>query len=90
MRKQIIAIWDNVAEDIAGQLLLFPHEAPAIRFFTDVATMPDSQVARHVADYDLVRLGYLEEDGTITPGGRETILTGAAWAATQQTNANKE
>lgn len=82
MHKQIFAVYDNVAEAILGGLHLFPHKAPAIRMYSDIATMQDSQVARHPNDFDLLLLGVIDEDGTII-ATKEIILTGATWAAAQ-------
>lgn len=82
MPKGIYAIFDNVADAIIGGLHLHPHGAPAIRMFSDVALMPDSQIGRHPNDFDLLRLGQLNEDSTITPE-KEVIMTGANWSAAQ-------
>lgn len=82
MPKQIYAIYDNVAESIIGGLHLHPHPAPAIRMFGDVAALPNSQIGLHPADFDLQLLGTLNDDNSITPH-KETILTGATWAAAQ-------
>lgn len=80
----IYAIWDNISMMIIGQLMIFKHPAAAIRTFSDIAQGQDSQVGRHINDYDLVQLGYLTEQGEITPLlPRETIITGKAWAAAQ-------
>lgn len=78
----IYAIYDNVAQAIIGGLHIQPHAAPAIRMFGDVAALPNSSIGLHPADFDLVQLGVLNEDNTITPQ-KEIILTGANWAAAQ-------
>lgn len=81
MRRAIYVITDNKAQDIVGPVLhTMAHEAVAIRLFVDVATSPNSGIAKHPADFQLERLGYLEEDLSITPD-RRIILTGSAWAA---------
>lgn len=85
MPRQIYAIYDNVSQDIIGGLHLHPHQAPAIRMFSDVATMPNSQIALHPADFDLVLLGTLNDDCSITADRKKIpIMTGANWAAAQQ------
>jgi hypothetical protein len=81
--KLIIAIVDNVAADLAGPLTLHGHDATAIRFFSDVATHPESQVGKHINDFDLVQLGFLTDELEIVPDKR-VILTGSQWAAAQQ------
>lgn len=85
MPRQIYAIYDNVAEQIIGGLHLHPHQAPAIRMFGDVANLPNSQIALHPADFDLLLLGTLLDDNTIEASKRSIpIITGAAWSAAQQ------
>lgn len=75
MPRKIIAIWDKVANDVGGQLVMFNHDAPAIRFFEDVYT-GNRSVSEHAADYQLVELGVLDDDGTIIAGKR-VILEGS-------------
>lgn len=83
--KKIIAIQDDLANDLAGPVILIRHDAEAIRYFGDVASHPESQVGRHVEDYQLVELGVLDDDLTIISGKR-TILTGAQWKAAIEAN----
>lgn len=83
MLKRIYAIYDNVAEAIIGGLHLHSNAAPAIRMFGDVALMPNSSVQLHPSDFDLIQLGTIQEDGTITESTRTLVLTGATWAAAQ-------
>lgn len=80
--KLIYAVRDVVAGSIIGMLQMFPHDAPAIRFFGDVLSMPDSQLGKHPADYELIELGSVEDFGTVD--GKEcprVVLTGSAWKA---------
>lgn len=80
---QIYAIYDNVAQQITGHLIVMRAHAAAIRMFTDVAKDPQTSLSRHTQDYDLVQLGHLTLDNTIVPD-YQIILTGKAWQATQQ------
>lgn len=86
--KGIYAIYDTKAQDLLGPPTLFAHAAPAVRWFGDVATLPDSQVGKHIHDFELVRLGYydldLDADKPFIAPDFEVILTGTAWAAAQQ------
>lgn len=85
MPRQIYAVYDNVAEEIVGGLHLHPHQAPAIRMFSDVAKLPNSQIGLHPADFDLLLLGTLLDDNTIESAKKNIpIITGAAWLAAQQ------
>lgn len=79
----IYAIYDTVASQITGGLYFYKHEAAAVRFFSDVATMDKSQVSQHTADYELVRLGYITEDNKTIVADYAVVLTGAKWLAAQ-------
>lgn len=81
--RHIYALYDNVAQAIVGGLILHYHDAPAIRNYSDIANIPGSTVGEHPGDYDLLDLGTLNEDATITAEKR-TVLTGAAWVAAQK------
>lgn len=84
MRTGIYAIYDKMAQAIVGGLYLFKADAPATRFFTDVIALPDSQIGKHVDDYELVQLGFLASDDEVDgceqlePAYR-IVLTGSAW-----------
>lgn len=60
MERKLCAIYDKVAEDIAGQPVLFKHDAPAIRFFEDVYNN-NQQISQHPQDYDLICLATISE-----------------------------
>jgi len=80
MTSGIYAVLDLIAGQIIGGLWLHRHEAAAIRMFSDVAGDPQSFIAKHPADFNLVRLGYLSEDHELVPEFT-TVLTGATWLA---------
>lgn len=82
----IYAIRDLVANSLLGGLHLFRHPAPAVRFFGDIAADQQTMIARHPQDYDLIRIGALDEDTfVVTPLPiPEVIITGAAYVAAQQ------
>lgn len=83
MPRILIAIEDRVAHDIVGPIQIFPHAAPALRMFGDVAADNRTQIATHVEDHDLVQLGILNDDLTVT-AQREILITGAQWKALNQ------
>lgn len=93
-RLLITAIYDNVARAIVGPLQVFPHNAPAIRMFSDVALDKRTQIGQHPEDYDLILLGFLEEDegaphiDACTDPLGHAVITGANWVAAQ--NAKQE
>lgn len=80
----IYGVFDRVAGSVTGGLMLFAADAVAVRTFGDICRDPNTMMARHPNDYDLVRLGILADNGEI--GGVEftTVITGAAFAATQE------
>lgn len=80
--KIIYAIWDNVADDILGSLHIHKHEAAAIRFYGDIATLQDSIIGKHPEDFDLVQLGHINKHGRLVGEFRQ-VLTGVQWAAAQ-------
>lgn len=82
--KRIYAIRDNVAEAF-GPLMTFPHDAPAIRAFSDVAADPNTQVGRHPSDFELVELGILDDQAgeVVAQVPARTVITGVVWQASQ-------
>lgn len=84
--KQIYALRDTLAGSIVGGLFLHPHDAPAIRFFGDVASDQQTMIARHINEHELIMLGTLDEEtGDIAPEVPvRLVITGAAWKAAQQ------
>lgn len=83
MRTGIYAIYDIVAEMFIGGLQLHKSEAAAVRVFDDLARDPQTGISRHTADYNLLFLGWLEEDQCITPDdsvhGPTITLAGKQW-----------
>lgn len=81
--KKLIAIYDRLANDIVGPITIHKSDASAIRLFSDVASHPDSQVAKHIEDYELIEVGTISEEMVCTtalPDGHvRVILTGTQW-----------
>lgn len=80
--KRIYAIRDVVAQAFVGILHQFPHDAPAVRLFSDVARDEQTIIGKHPEDYELWCLGELQDDGCIMPEV-VVVLTGSAWKAAQ-------
>lgn len=83
----IYAIIDVLAQSIVGMLSIHKHDAPAIRLFGDIASDPNSMIARHPQDFNLVRLGYITEHNHIH-AEYDLIMTGTTWAAAQTPKEN--
>lgn len=80
--KMLYTIRDVVAESI-GPIVLFAADAAAVRMFGDVAVDPQTNIGRHPADFELICIGQVYDDGVIVPavGGPRVVITGAAWKA---------
>lgn len=81
----VYAIKDTVANILTGGLYAHKHEAAAVRFFCDVASMKDSLVGKHPQDFDLLRLGYITHNDEIVPD-LTTVLKGSTFAAATTEN----
>lgn len=85
----IYAIYDKRAQAIVGGLVIFRAVAAAIRYYGDVASMPDTQLAKHLEDFDLIELGVLTENSTIVAAPtNSTVISGETYKA--QLDAQKE
>lgn len=80
--KKLYAIRDVLAQAI-GPVVTMAADAPAVRMFADVASDPQSQVCKHVNDFELVCLGDISDMGEIDASGVRVVVTGAAWKASQ-------
>lgn len=84
-RPAIYAIHDTVANDLAGNvhaLSIHKSDASAVRYFTDGLADVQTSLNKHAEDYNLIRLGFLNDKHEIIPE-QTVILTGAAWKAAQ-------
>lgn len=83
--NKIYAIFDNLAMTITGPLMTFKANAAAIRTFSDIAGDAQTNIGKHPADYDLLQVGHIDDQGNITVY-RETVITGEQWLAAQERN----
>lgn len=75
IKKNLYAIYDTIAQDFLGGIMMDTHHAPVIRLFTELAARPDSKVGVHLADFELVCLGQISEQLELE-GDLVTVLTG--------------
>lgn len=61
MKRNIYVVWDRVALAALPTLMLFAHDAPAIRQFQEILQDSQSQLSKHPADFDLYCLGEFHE-----------------------------
>lgn len=81
--RRLYAVLDTVADAIVGGLLMFPHDAPAVRFFGDLCADPQTGVSRHVEDHSLVCLGAITDENQLVSLDREVVISGSQWLAAQ-------
>lgn len=62
MIKRVYAVYDSMAMEMFGPLLLMPNDSAARRFFQDAVTGEGSQLAQHPEDYALCCLGELDTE----------------------------
>lgn len=82
--RQLYAVLDLKAESLIGGIIQERLDAPAIRAFHDALdSKSNSILSQHPADFSLLLLGTIEEDGRIYPNGDgpQVVATGAQWAA---------
>lgn len=84
--KIIYAIRDRIANDLAGTfpLVVMRTDGQAVRYFSDSLATPNSALGAHPQDYELIKLGTVNDDGTILAQKPEVIITGTALTATQE------
>lgn len=87
--KGIYAIRDRIACDLLAMhmyvLMVFRTDQQAARYFADAINDTTSILNKHPADYELIKLGDLTNDGVIVVLLHEQIIiTGDALVAIQQ------
>nr|QJB18812.1 MAG: nonstructural protein [Microvirus sp.] len=90
MQRLLCVIRDRLAES-CGPVMLYAAVPAAIRSFSDVALDPETMVGRHVEDFDLLQIAYVDEgSGEVTPCSPPVVLmTGVAWLAAQRDKATE-
>lgn len=88
MKKHgLYVILDTRANDILGSqhaIAIHKHEATAVRMFADAASHPNSLIKQHPEDFDLVRIGTLDDETWELTPEKTIVLTGSSWAAALQ------
>lgn len=82
--RSLFVVQDLVAQNWIGQVVCERHPAPVIRLFHQLLGDKNTQLSSHPKDYNVVHIGFIDDDGTITPIAPLTIATGEAWAAAQE------
>lgn len=80
--RRLYSLYDIVACTIVGPLMVDRADAPVIRNFHDMLAHKDT---RHPADYQVLYLGNITDEGVIIPANERTVVaTGAGWLAAQE------
>lgn len=59
--KKVYSVYDKVAMAFLS-LVVFPHNAPAVRAFREALTAQDSPLSKNPGDYELYYLGELRDE----------------------------
>jgi len=82
MKVRIYGFHDRAASSFIGDtagLVLFKHDAVALRQFGDLCRQEGSIFAKHPADFELISLGEFDTDtGIIEPWAAPAVLATAA------------
>lgn len=62
MKQGLYAIYDTVATAIHGGVMMFTHDAPAMRFFEDLYKDNRTQIAKHPGDHKLIHIGNVDDE----------------------------
>lgn len=82
MNNHIYIVYDIVAKNRVGQLMVFNRDEPAIRIFTDALADKQLTLGQHPADYELLKLAAIDDDKPeIYEFVNETVITGKQWLA---------
>lgn len=84
MQKRLYIVYDTVAASIVGEILQALSDAPAIRAFHDALKTPNSLISQHPADFQLLYIGAIEDNGDLLIDNRAVVATGAAWLESQK------
>lgn len=77
---KLFQIYDNVANTVVGPIISAPHQASAIRNFTDLLNDPKTTLASHPDDYKLLCIGEQDEEtGIIVTWTTTDVATGTQW-----------
>lgn len=84
-QRSMFLIYDKISQNFVGQIVVERHPAPVIRLFHQLLGEKNNQIAAHPKDYIVMHIGFIDDDGSITPIAPLTVATGEAWLAAQET-----
>lgn len=85
--KSIYAIRDRIAQELIGRqmymLMCFRTDQEAARYFADAINDKSSMLNKHPQDYELLKLGSIDDNGAILYHSIELVITGDTLVALQ-------
>jgi len=87
MPQTLYMVYDTVSEAVTGPVLSGKNDAVITRIFAE-AVRDKNVLGRHANDYQLLRLGTMDDEGIITPNVPVVIATGSEFVDIQETLAN--
>lgn len=82
MDESIYTLYDRVALARTGGVVLNRSDAAVIRMFNDLMES-DERFSNHADDYEIRKIGLIDEQGNITPCLAITVASGAQWRASR-------
>ncbi|WNK13261.1 MAG: nonstructural protein [Microvirus sp.] len=80
MNKRLYMVYDLIASTVLPTVILESADAPAMRSFNDALANSQSLLGQHPADFNLLCIGEVTDQGILLPtGDLPVIATGAAW-----------
>lgn len=91
MRQGLYVLIDLVAARIVGTVMQERNDDVAIRTFDDAAKQDGGFIAKHIEDFELRRVGFVDDETGLVSldphdqlaTGSTTILTGKQWKSMQ-------
>lgn len=87
--ESIYVLYDRVAVARTGNLVVGRSDAAMVRLFNDLLAQ-DERLGKHADDYEMRKVGIIDEQGEITPCVPVTVATGSQWRASQMVSLVKE
>lgn len=89
--QQLYVCFDRVSESVIGQVMQFPHDAPAVRMFAD-ALASDGFLAKHPQDFELRCIGSVGMTSCelVSLSSPRLVLSGETWAQAQASSTGEQ
>lgn len=89
MDENVYTLYDRVAIARTGGLVVNRSDAAITRLFNDLLES-DERMRNHADDYEIRKIGIIDDDGNLTPVIPITVATGSQWRASYVPKLTKE